>query len=94
MFQNADDVRNMSRKCGEGLFNGLFISDIGVNIMEQADLRAGMGRNVQPGLRHESQESDGFKGNGLATGIWTRDYHGICLGIQFDINRYYSCWIQ
>ena len=33
-------------------------------------------------LRHESQKSDGFEGNGLTAGIGTRDDHGIKVGAK------------
>src|SRR4030043_1267918 len=94
VFQNADDVGNVSGKCGQGLFNGLFVPNISVYTVEKVDLRTRMGRYMQAGLCHESQKSNGLKGHGLATSIWTRDYHGICLGVQFDINRHNRYWIQ
>ncbi len=53
MFENANDVRDVTAECAERLFNGLLITNIGIDRMEAGQLRAALHRDVQSALRHE-----------------------------------------
>ncbi len=58
--EDADYVLDMPRKCRKGLFNGLLVADVGKDLVEDADLRAGFGWDVQASLSHQSQQPHRF----------------------------------
>src|SRR5215212_10135979 len=45
MFENANDVCDMATECAQRLLDGLFITDIGVDIVETRQLRAALRRD-------------------------------------------------
>ena len=58
--EDANDVRDMAAECAERLLDALLISDIGMDRLETWQFRAALRRDVQPTLRHQGQQSDGF----------------------------------
>jgi len=54
-FEDTHDVRDVSGKSGERLFDRLLVADVSVDVAEQAERGAGLGRDVQAGLSHQSQ---------------------------------------
>ena len=59
-LHNADNVDHVCRKGGQGLLNALFVADVGKNAVEHRKCRAFGCRNMQPRLRHERKQTDGF----------------------------------
>ena len=49
-FQDVDDIGNMPGKGGQGLFDGLFVTDIGKDLFEYADLGTEICRMCKPDL--------------------------------------------
>ena len=60
-FENADDVGHVGRKCTQILFDALLVPDIRKNFMKDRKLRAFRRRNVQAGLSHQREKTDGLQ---------------------------------
>ncbi len=54
--KHAHDVGDVAREGREGLLDRLLVADVGVDVLEHAHLRAGLGRDMQPGLGHQGQQ--------------------------------------
>src|SRR5688500_4611045 len=61
LFENADDVSDVTTECAERLFDGLLIANIGIDRMEAEQLRTTLHRDMQSALRHEREQANGFK---------------------------------
>ena len=86
-FQDADDVGDVAGEGGEGLFDGLFVADVGKNVLEHRDFRARVGGDVQAGLGHEGEQADGFEADSFAAGVGAGDDQGVGVGIEKNVNR-------
>src|SRR5688500_10762835 len=60
MFENANNVSDMTTECTQRLLNGLLITDISVDIVETRQSRSALRRNVQSTLRHKRQQANSF----------------------------------
>ena len=65
----------------------LLIADIGENVVEDGKLAAVLRGNVKACLPHQSQQSAGLQGNGLAAGIGTGDDQKIECVAKSNIHR-------
>ena len=72
-LDDADDVGHVGGEGGEGLFDRLFVADVGEDVVEDGDAGAGLGGDWQSGLGHEAEQSDGLEGDGLAAGVGSGD---------------------
>ena len=52
---DGHDIFHMRGEGGQRLFNRLFIADIRVNVLKQADLTLLVRRNMQTGSRHQAE---------------------------------------
>jgi hypothetical protein len=50
MLEDSNYVRDVTTECAQRLLDGLFITDIGVDIVETRQLRAALRRDVQSAL--------------------------------------------
>ena len=66
----------MAAERAERLLDGLLVADVGIDGMEERQLRAALGRDVQPALGHERQQTDRFQGDGLAARVRPGDDDG------------------
>ncbi len=71
------------------MLNGLLVADVGVDSLEAGQFRTGLGRDVEPALRHDHQQADRFERNGLAARVWTGDDQRKCPGDGVDRDRYH-----
>ena len=76
MFENANDVRDMTAKRTERLFDGLLIADIGIDGMEAGQLRTALHGNVQSALCHKHEQTNCFERHRFTTGVRTGDNNG------------------
>ena len=58
--EDANDVRDVAAERAERLLDGLLIADIRIDCLEAWQFRATLGGDVQPTLRHQRQQTDGF----------------------------------
>jgi len=54
-LEDAHKLADVPGERGKRLLDGLFIADVGENVAEQAQARAGLRRNLHAGLRHQHQ---------------------------------------
>ena len=66
----------MAGEGGKALLDALLIADIGVDFIEDSQLRAVRGGNLQPRLRHEGEQAHCFQGDGFAAGVGAGDHQG------------------
>ncbi len=94
LLENADDVRDVTAKRAERLFNGLLIANIGVDRMEAGQLRTALHGDVESALRHEHKQTDRFERNCFPAGVGTCDDDGARAGLGIDIDRNDSSLIE
>jgi len=87
-FENADQLSDMPRKGREGLLNRLLVADIRKNVPENAQTGTGLGRDLQPSLRHQHHKTDRFQRYSLAAGVGTGEHDRKGLPIQLKVDRY------
>src|SRR5512133_227110 len=87
LLQDTDDVGDVSAERAERLLNGLLVADVGIDRMEERQLRAALGRDVQSALGHEGKETDGLQGDSFAARIRTRDNDGACARPWIYVDR-------
>ena len=88
LLEDADDVGDVPRKGAERLLDGLLVADVGVDVVEQRQLRAGLDRDVQPRLRHGRHQPDGLERDGLAAGVGAGDDQREGARREVDIQRH------
>ena len=76
LFENADDVRDVTAERAERLLDGLLIANIGIHIVEERQFRTAFSRDVQSALRHERQQTDGFQRNRFSARVRTGNNNG------------------
>ena len=57
------------------MFDGLLVTDVGVDGRKTRHFRSGLGRNMQSALRHDSQQADCLERDCLATCVGSGDNH-------------------
>src|SRR6266545_4829281 len=94
LFEDTNDVRDMTAEGAERLFDGLLVPDIRIDRMEAGQLRTALRGNVQSALCHECEQTNCFQRNCFATRVRTGDDYraGARLGIDIDGND--SLWIK
>src|SRR5687768_8205310 len=60
LFQDANDVHDVTTERAERLLDGLLIADIGINRLEVWKFRATLCGDMQSTLRHERKQTDCF----------------------------------
>ena len=83
---------------GEGreiLLDGLVVADVGQHGIEDGKLGA-VGGDGNAGLRHQSQQADGFQGHGFAAGVGAGDDQLAAVAFEFDAdgNDVSALWLQ
>ncbi len=71
---------------GQGLFDRLFVTNIGEDVFKDGDLRTGIDGDMQAGLGHESEQADGFQADGFAARIGAGDDEGVGVCVEEHIN--------
>ena len=94
LLQDVDDVGDVAGEGGEGLLDGLLVADVGVDGLEAGQLRAGLGRDVQPGLSHQRQQANGLERDGLAARVGAGDDQGVGARSEVNGDGDNSCRIQ
>ena len=77
-------VRGKRRKA---LLYALLVANIGVNVLEKADFRLLIRRNMQAACRHQRQQAKGFERNRLAAGVRAGDDERVVIVADGDVNR-------
>ena len=91
---NRHDGLHARRERGQALLDALLVTDIGVNMLKQADFRLFIRRNMQAACRHERQQAERFERNRLAAGVRTGDDEGVVIVADGDVNRHRLVLIQ
>ena len=73
---------------GQALLDALLVTDIGVNMLKQADFRLLVRRNMQAAGSHERQQTEGFERNRLAAGVWAGDDERVVIIADGDVDRH------
>ncbi len=73
-IHDAHDIGHVRREGGQALLDALLVADVGPDLADEANLRAGVGRDVQAGQRHQRQQSDRLQGDRLAAGVGSGDH--------------------
>ena len=73
---------------GQALLDALLVTDIGVNMLKQADFRLLVRRNMQAASSHERQQTEGFERNRLAAGVRAGDDEGVVIIADGDVDRH------
>ena len=94
LFQDADDVGDVTAERAERLLDGLLIADIGIDRVEARQLRAALGGDVQSALRHEGQQANRFERNRFAARVRTGDDNGACAGLGINIDGHNGLRIE
>src|SRR5215211_6521086 len=94
IFQDADDVRDVTTKRAERLLDGLLIANIGIDSMKERDLRAALHGNVESALCHEREQANGFERNCFTTRVRTSDDDCTRARFWININGYYSVRVE
>ena len=76
------------------MLDRLLVADIGIDRVEDAQRRAGMGRDVQPRLGHQRQQTDRLERHGLAAGIRSGDHQHKGVRIQLEIDRHHRQLVE
>ena len=85
LLQNAHNVHHVGREGGEALGDGLLVADIGQYAVENHHCAVVRHRNVESTLGHQSQQTDGLQGDGLAAGVGAGDDQGIKIPAQVQV---------
>ena len=93
-LQDMDDVGDVAGEGGEGLLDGLLVADVRVDGGKAGQFRAGLGRDVQPALRHGGQQANRLKCDRLAAGVGAGDDHCECAGERVNIGGYHRFRVQ
>ena len=88
LFEDANDIRDVTAECAERLLDGLFIADIGIDRVEEGQFRTALRGDVQSALRHEREQADRFERNRFAAGIRTRNDNRTCAGFRINVDRH------
>ena len=67
--QDLADPPDVRREGRERLLEALLVADVGEDVVEDGELRALGGRDVQAGLGHDREQADGLQGDRLAAGV-------------------------
>ena len=86
-LDDAHDVGHVRREGGERLFDRLLVADVGEDVVEDGDARAGLGGHGQSGLGHQAEQSDGLERDRLAAGVGSGDQHAAGVGGQGGRDR-------
>ena len=73
---------------GQALLDALLVTDIGVNMLKQADFRLLVRRDMQAAGSHERQQTEGFERNRLAAGVRAGDDEGVVIIADGDVDRH------
>src|SRR5437016_767336 len=80
------NVAYVRRECGEILFDGLVVADVGKHRVEDRQLRF-VCRNGNPRLGHQDKQSNSLEGNRLAAGVRSADDELTIVAIQAQRHR-------
>ena len=86
----AANMKMEKRLCHNAPFYvlGPLVTDIGVNMLKQADFRLLVRRNMQAASSHERQQTEGFERNRLAAGVRAGDDEGVVIIADGDVDRH------
>ena len=73
---------------GQALLDALLVTDIGVNMLKQADFRLLVRRDMQAAGSHERQQTEGFERNRLAAGVRAGDDERVVIITDGDVDRH------
>ena len=73
---------------GQALLDALLVTDIGVNMLKQADFRLLVRRDMQAAGSHERQQTEGFERNRLAAGVRAGDDERVVIIADGDVDRH------
>src|SRR6266446_2287374 len=77
------DVRNVCREGREVLLDRLIVTDVSKNGIENRHVGA-IRRNGNSGLRHQSEQAEGFQSDGFAASVGAGDYELAMVAFQLD----------
>ena len=75
--EHCGDIAQMAGKGAEALLNALLVADISRYVLEHGHSGVVASGDVQAGLGHEAEETDGLESDGLAPGIGAGDDEGV-----------------
>ena len=68
-LDDPGDRAEVARERREALGDRLLVADVGEDVAEDRQPRAGLGRDVEAGLVHQAQQAERPEGDGLAAGV-------------------------
>ena len=87
-LQDSGDLFHVAGEGGKALLNALLVADVYQKFVKYADLAALIGRDQKAALRHSTQQTGGFQGNGLAAGVRAGDNKRVIFPAQCNIYRH------
>ena len=87
-LDDPDDRAQVARERREALGDGLLVADVGEDVPEYRQARAGLGRHVEPGLVHQRQQPQRAQGDGLAAGVRTGDHQRRVAVAETEVDRH------
>ena len=81
-LDDPHDVGHVRGEGGERLLDRLLIADVGEDVVEDGDARAGLGGHGQSSLGHQAEQSDGLERDRLAAGVGSGDQDAAGVGGQ------------
>ena len=92
--QNLHGVGHMRRESRKALLNALLVAHVRQHAVKHPQPAPVVGGDLQPALRHERQQADGFQGHGLAAGVGAGDDQSVILIPQLQRNGHRLGLIQ
>lgn len=88
VFEDANDVGDVTAERAERLLDGLLVADVGKDAVKKWNLRAALRGDVQSALRHEGEQADRFERNRFAARVWSRDDDRARPFFRVHVNRH------
>ena len=87
-LHDPDDRAQVARERRQGLRDRLLVADVGEDVAEHRQHRAGLGRDVEPGLVHQGEQPEGPHRDRLAAGVGPRDDERRVAVAEPDVDRH------
>ena len=88
VVDDGNDALHVGRERREGLFDALFVADIGEYFIKHADGGGVLCRDMKTRLRHEGQQTERFERNCLTAGVRTGDNEHFVILPERNRNRH------
>ena len=94
LAQDLADPPHVRREGRERLLQALLVADIGEHVVEDRELRALAGRDVQAGLGHDRQQADRLERDRLAAGVRAGHDQDLKSNPEIHVDRRHGPWAR